>query len=170
MLDTNSNNGGMEVVKNTHKKGVIGPHIQSTGFVDTHLWTQIGSVMSSVFLITPGDHHCCAGGTWYIEMDEDVIESTFDCSVSRDSFRCEVPLGGALLFSNALVHRYWYTIMALWWICICFLIIRSLPNLSDKIRWSIDLRWQVSKRSRLLQGIRERERCISRDRGQIRCL
>ena len=71
-----------------------------------------------------GDHHCCAGGTWYIEMDEDVIEDTFKCKLGEDSVECEVPLGGVLLFSNALVHR-------------------SFPNNSDGIRWSMDLRWQV---------------------------
>eukprot|EP00095_Tigriopus_kingsejongensis_P003043 maker-scaffold971_size75022-snap-gene-0.7 protein:Tk03043 transcript:maker-scaffold971_size75022-snap-gene-0.7-mRNA-1 annotation:"phytanoyl- dioxygenase domain-containing protein 1 homolog" len=92
-MDTARHNGGMQVVRGTHKKGVL------------------------------GDHHCCSGGTWYIEMDEDVIEETFECNIAQDAFECVVPKGSILFFSNALVHR-------------------SFPNPSEHIRWSMDLRWQ----------------------------
>ena len=59
-------------------------------------------------------------------MDEDYIEKEFGCRIESDGVECRVPYGGVLLFSNALVHR-------------------SYSNLSDKIRWSMDLRWQVGR-------------------------
>ncbi len=112
LLDTDRSNGGMAVVKRTHQSGVVGKHFQLIIVLVTDIY--IGS----------GDHHCCSGGTWYIEIDDDVIEKTFDCKMSQDEVECKVPFGGVLLFSNAIVH--------------C-----SYPNTSDHIRWSMDLRWQV---------------------------
>lgn len=93
LLDTGKENGGMELIKFSQKPGIT------------------------------GEHHCCAGATWYIEMDEDEIEDKFGADTAKDSVICNVPFGGILLFSNALIHR-------------------SLPNPSDKIRWSLDFRWQ----------------------------
>ena len=57
-------------------------------------------------------------------MDEKVIEDTFECQMKQCEIECTVPYGGVLLFSNSIVH--------------C-----SYTNLSQDIRWSIDLRWQV---------------------------
>ena len=93
LLDTDAANGGMELVRGTQRHGVT------------------------------GEHHCCAGATWYIEMEEEEIVKKFGANIKTDSVICNVPFGGILLFSNALIHR-------------------SLPNTSDKIRWSLDFRWQ----------------------------
>jgi len=93
LLDSGKDNGGMELVKFTQKPGIT------------------------------GQHHCCAGATWYIEMEEEEIRDTFGANMDKDSVVCNVPYGGLLLFSNALIHR-------------------SLPNTSDNIRWSLDFRWQ----------------------------
>ncbi len=77
-------------------------------------------------------------------MDEPTMEKQFGCNIAKDKFECkvesshtrrfvkiilqlvnslQVPFGGLLLFSNSLIHR-------------------STENQSDKIRWSMDLRWQ----------------------------
>lgn len=93
LLDTSAANGGMEMVRGTQRYGVT------------------------------GEHHCCAGATWYIEMEEEEIVKRFGTNMKEDSVICNVPYGGVLLFSNALIHR-------------------SLPNTSDMIRWSLDFRWQ----------------------------
>ncbi|KAJ8302008.1 hypothetical protein KUTeg_020995 [Tegillarca granosa] len=45
----------------------------------------------------------------------------------KDTELCEVPYGGVLFFSNCAPHR-------------------SIPNVTDTIRWSIDLRWQSSEK------------------------
>ena len=74
LLDTNDHNGGMQMIDGTHKSGVLAKHV------------------------------CCAGATHYIEIPEDVIESTFGCQI-KDKSNCEVPYGGVLLFSNMIVHR-----------------------------------------------------------------
>lgn len=75
LLDTNENNGGMQMVEGTHRNGVLGPH------------------------------HCCAGRTFYLEMDEQDIETTFGCSMKEKQRICDVPYGGVLLFNNVIVHR-----------------------------------------------------------------
>ena len=43
--------------------------------------------------------------------------------LERDLVTCEVPFGSVLLLNNLIPHR-------------------SLPNYSDRVRWSLDLRWQ----------------------------
>ena len=58
-------------------------------------------------------------------MDEKDIEDTFDCQMAQCEVECKVPYGGVLFFSNTIVH--------------C-----SYTNLSQNIRWSLDLRWQVN--------------------------
>lgn len=93
LLDTSKTNGGLGMIRKTHQKGML------------------------------GNHYCCTNGLWYIEMDEEYIEKTFDCKLSQDEIECKVPYGGLVLFNNSIVH--------------C-----SYTNLSEKIRWSLDLRWQ----------------------------
>ncbi|XP_035680824.1 uncharacterized protein LOC118418827 [Branchiostoma floridae] len=44
-------------------------------------------------------------------------------NVKTDVVTCEVPYGGVLFINNAIPHR-------------------SLPNKTEQIRWSLDLRWQ----------------------------
>ena len=73
-------------------------------------------------------HTCCAGDTWYVDLEEEEIEQTLGVSVERDLVTCEVPFGGVLFLNNSIPHR-------------------SLENYSDKIRWSLDLRWQHPDKS-----------------------
>ena len=68
-------------------------------------------------------HTCCAGDTWYVDLAEDEMEETLGVDLKRDTVTCEVPFGGVLFLNNCIPHR-------------------SLENFSDKIRWSLDLRWQ----------------------------
>ena len=68
-------------------------------------------------------HQCCAGGTWYVEITEEEMEKSLGVDMERDVVTCEVPFGGMVLLNNCIPHR-------------------SLENYSDKIRWSLDLRWQ----------------------------
>ncbi|XP_013416110.1 uncharacterized protein LOC106177775 [Lingula anatina] len=92
LLDANENNGCMQVVKNGHKKGKVATHT------------------------------CCAGPTWYVMLDEEVMEKSLDVDLNEDLVTVPVPYGGFLLFNNLTPHR-------------------SLNNYSSVIRWSFDLRW-----------------------------
>lgn len=56
-------------------------------------------------------------------MDEKDAESCLGIDLKNGVLTCEVPLGGVLFLNNILPHR-------------------SLNNMSDEIRWSLDLRWQ----------------------------
>eukprot|EP00058_Branchiostoma_floridae_P003702 XP_002589190.1 hypothetical protein BRAFLDRAFT_74653 [Branchiostoma floridae] len=69
------------------------------------------------------DHVGVVGGTWYVEVLEEEMERTLGVNVKTDVVTCEVPYGGVLFINNAIPHR-------------------SLPNKTDQIRWSLDLRWQ----------------------------
>ena len=51
------------------------------------------------------------------------MEKVLGADMQRDVVTCEVPFGGMVLLNNCIPHR-------------------SLENHSDKIRWSLDLRWQ----------------------------
>eukprot|EP01116_Phalansterium_solitarium_P017667 TRINITY_DN4408_c0_g1_i1.p1 TRINITY_DN4408_c0_g1~~TRINITY_DN4408_c0_g1_i1.p1 ORF type:complete len:339 (-),score=89.76 TRINITY_DN4408_c0_g1_i1:83-1099(-) len=66
-------------------------------------------------------HECCTGPTWYIQIPEDKIKPTLGQHLEQ--VICEVPFGGFLLINQLIPHR-------------------SLENLSKRIRWSVDLRWQ----------------------------
>ncbi|XP_076450424.1 1-deoxypentalenic acid 11-beta-hydroxylase-like [Babylonia areolata] len=68
-------------------------------------------------------HTCCWGDTWYVMLGEQEMARTLDVDLDKDVVLCEVPYGGMLLINNMIPHR-------------------SLPNVSDEIRWSLDLRWQ----------------------------
>lgn len=72
-------------------------------------------------------HTCCAGGTWYVELDGKEMEKMLGADYQRNIVTCEVPFGGMVLFNNCIPHR-------------------SLENYSDKTRWSLDLRWQDPKK------------------------
>ena len=73
-------------------------------------------------------HTCCAGDTWYVDLAEAEIERTLGVDIKQDVVTCAVPFGGALFLNNSIPHR-------------------SLQNYSDKIRWSLDLRWQHPNKS-----------------------
>jgi len=68
-------------------------------------------------------HACCVGGTWYVETTPRQIEATLGVNMTTDVVTCPVKYGSVLLLNNVIPHR-------------------SLPNYSDGIRWSLDLRWQ----------------------------
>ncbi|XP_076463677.1 phytanoyl-CoA dioxygenase domain-containing protein 1-like [Babylonia areolata] len=68
-------------------------------------------------------HQCCWGATWYVQLLEEEMVKTLGIDMDKDVQLCCVPYGGMLLINNLIPHR-------------------SLPNLSDQIRWSLDLRWQ----------------------------
>ncbi|KAL5022720.1 hypothetical protein ScPMuIL_001875 [Solemya velum] len=70
-----------------------------------------------------GEHLGCYGNTWYVWLEEKEMEKTLEINPKTDFVVCPVPYGGILLFNNMVPHR-------------------SLPNKSDKIRWSIDMRFQ----------------------------
>ncbi|RUS88917.1 hypothetical protein EGW08_003356 [Elysia chlorotica] len=68
-------------------------------------------------------HTCCWGNTWYVLMDEKDAEEKLDVDMEKDRVLCPMPYGGMLLTNNMIPHR-------------------SLNNVSNEIRWSLDLRWQ----------------------------
>lgn len=70
-------------------------------------------------------HECCWGGTWYVMLNEEEMKNKLEIDIKNDLKICPVPYGGMILFNNIIPHR-------------------SLPNLSNDIRWSLDLRWQKS--------------------------
>jgi hypothetical protein len=72
-------------------------------------------------------HTCCAGDTWYIMLGDDEMRKTLECDLDKDIVTCPVKYGGLLLLNNVIPHQ-------------------SLQNTSDRIRWSLDLRWQTANR------------------------
>ncbi|EDQ90914.1 uncharacterized protein MONBRDRAFT_6889 [Monosiga brevicollis MX1] len=83
-----------------------------------------------------GQHTCCVGGTWYIDLPEEQMTSVLQCDLDADVVTCEVAKGSVLLLNNLVPHR-------------------SLNNLSDHIRWSFDLRWQQTGLPNGFYGIKE---------------
>ncbi|KAJ7374243.1 hypothetical protein OS493_007322 [Desmophyllum pertusum] len=81
-------------------------------------------------------HTCCAGGTWYVDLAEEEMKKTLDVDFEKDIALCEVPFGGVLFINNLVPHR-------------------SLENFSDKIRWSMDLRWQNPDKPNGFYGLKE---------------
>lgn len=69
------------------------------------------------------NHQCCYGNTWYVMIEEGEMEKSLGVDFEQDAEKCVVPYGGMVLFNNMTPHR-------------------SLPNVSDDVRWSLDLRWQ----------------------------
>jgi hypothetical protein len=80
-------------------------------------------------------HTCCAGPTWYIDLAEEEMEKTLGCDLKKNVVDCPVPFGGMLLINNCIPHR-------------------SLPNVSNDIRWSLDLRWQRPDLSNGFHGLK----------------
>jgi hypothetical protein len=68
-------------------------------------------------------HDCCAGPTWYIMLKEEDMRDTLGVDLDKDVIVEPVGYGGFVLFNNLTPHR-------------------SLPNESNDVRWSVDLRWQ----------------------------
>ncbi|KAH9505053.1 hypothetical protein Btru_061527 [Bulinus truncatus] len=81
-------------------------------------------------------HTCCWKDTWYIEMDEEDAVKKLNVDFVKDKVLCPVPYGGMLLINNMTPHR-------------------SLDNLSNEIRWSIDLRWQNPEKPIGMYGLKD---------------
>jgi len=73
-------------------------------------------------------HECCAGPTWYIMLHEADMKETLDVDLDKDIVTVPVPYGSFVLFNNLIPHR-------------------SLQNVSQDVRWSVDLRWQSPRHS-----------------------
>ncbi|XP_064601732.1 phytanoyl-CoA dioxygenase domain-containing protein 1-like [Liolophura sinensis] len=81
-------------------------------------------------------HTCCAGNTWYTNLAEEEMVKTLGVDLEKDLKILPVKYGGMVLFNNIIPHR-------------------SLENFSDKIRWSLDLRWQTPFHPAGFHGIKE---------------
>ena len=81
-------------------------------------------------------HTCCAGNTWFIDLAEEEMEKTLGVNMKTDVVTCEVPMGGVLFLNNCIPHR-------------------SLENYSNKVRWSLDLRWQDPSKPTGFEGIKD---------------
>jgi len=75
LLDTNLDNGCMQVVSGAHKPGLT------------------------------VSHACCVGGTWYTECLPQEIEATLGGNIDQNTVTCEVPFGSVLLLNNIIPHR-----------------------------------------------------------------
>ncbi|CAF1597011.1 unnamed protein product [Adineta ricciae] len=82
-------------------------------------------------------HNCCAGGTWYVELSEEEMTKTLQIPINDQTVvTCEVPFGSVLFLNNLVPHR-------------------STENFSEKIRWSLDLRWQKPDEPNGFYGLKE---------------
>uniref|UniRef100_A0A1I8FUM9 Phytanoyl-CoA dioxygenase family protein n=1 Tax=Macrostomum lignano TaxID=282301 RepID=A0A1I8FUM9_9PLAT len=118
------------------------PWHQDSGYFDVESYnTLIVTAWNGTLQMVPGCHRdgyiakhtCCAGPTWYIDLDEDIIEKEFGVDMAKDPVTLDVPYGSFLLFNNFTPHR-------------------SLNNRSDVVRWSIDFRWQRTGTRRLFSS------------------
>lgn len=75
LVDTNTHNGCMQVVRGAHASGIT------------------------------ANHACCVGGTWYTEVTPEELEATLGCDMGKDIVTCEVPLGSVLFLNNLIPHR-----------------------------------------------------------------
>ncbi|XP_013396291.1 uncharacterized protein LOC106163289 [Lingula anatina] len=75
LLDSNENNGCMQLVKGGHKTGRV------------------------------AEHECCAGNTWYTMLTEEEMEKTLEVNMAEDIVSCPVSYGGMLLLNNMIPHR-----------------------------------------------------------------
>ncbi|XP_076801270.1 uncharacterized protein LOC143445823 [Clavelina lepadiformis] len=106
LVDANMVNGCMQVASGGHRKGITAKHT------------------------------CCAGGTWYVQLEEQDMVKELGVDLLKDVTTCEVPYGGVLLMNNAIPHQ-------------------SLENRSEIIRWSLDLRWQRPDKDNGFYGLKK---------------
>ena len=140
--------------KTPHNMSTVVPWHQDNGYLDeTALRTLMptawiplidATVKNGCMQVVSGGHQqgktathtCCAGPTWYIDLAEEEMEKTLGCDLKKDVVDCPVPFGGMLLINNCVPHR-------------------SLPNVSNDIRWSMDLRWQRPDLPNGFYGLKE---------------
>ncbi|CAF1078287.1 unnamed protein product [Rotaria sordida] len=76
LLDTNEENGCLQVIPGAHRSGQV------------------------------CKHNCCTGNTWYIEVPVEEMSKTLNISVNEQTiFTCEVPFGSVLFFNNLIPHK-----------------------------------------------------------------
>ena len=75
LIDANTTNGCMQVVRGGHRPGITATHT------------------------------CCAGNTWYVDLSEEEMVETLGVDMDKDVVTCEVPMGGVLFISNCVPHR-----------------------------------------------------------------
>ena len=95
------------------------------------------------------EHACCVGGTWYTEVLPEELEATLGCDMTSrvdggHVVDCPVKYGSVLLLNNLIPHR-------------------SLPNFSNGVRWSLDLRWQRGQEENGFHGLKESKLMKSKD-------
>eukprot|EP00794_Sanderia_malayensis_P012089 gene12089-13335_t len=105
LIDANLTNGCMMVVSEGHRKGFTAKHA------------------------------CCAGPTWYVEIQEDEIKEKLGVDAKENAIVCEVPFGSVLFINNVVPHK-------------------SLLNNSNNIRWSLDLRWNRTQDYNYFYGVK----------------
>ncbi|GFO25971.1 phytanoyl-coa dioxygenase 1-like [Plakobranchus ocellatus] len=69
------------------------------------------------------DHLNCFANTWHIMMDESKVEKTLGVNLEKNVKTLPIKKGSFIVFNNLVPHR-------------------SLPNKTNQIRWSLDLRYQ----------------------------
>ena len=82
------------------------------------------------------EHTCCVGGTWYTELVPSELPRLGIDDINRDLVSCELGPGDVLFLNNIVPHR-------------------SLPNTSDGVRWSLDLRWQRTGEPNGFEGVKD---------------
>ncbi|KAK3093622.1 hypothetical protein FSP39_018239 [Pinctada imbricata] len=82
-----------------------------------------------------GRHYCCWGDTWYVTLPEEEMKDTLGVDVNTAK-TFPVPYGGILVFSNFLPHR-------------------SMDNVSDNIRWSVDFRFKKTGLPNGMHGLKD---------------
>ncbi|XP_033724791.1 1-deoxypentalenic acid 11-beta-hydroxylase-like [Pecten maximus] len=80
-----------------------------------------------------GVHQCCEN--FYLMLDENEMEKRLDIDLSKTEV-VEAPLGSILLFNNVIPHR-------------------SIPNVTDSVRWSVDFRWQDTRKPWGFYGLKK---------------
>ncbi|XP_045198092.2 uncharacterized protein LOC123552472 [Mercenaria mercenaria] len=105
-LDTDENNGCLQIIENGHQPGLV------------------------------ARHQCCWGGTWYTMLEEEEMVNTLGIDVKKQLKTLPIKYGSMVLFNNVIPHR-------------------SLDNLSDHVRWSVDLRWQRPSDPACFYGLKD---------------
>lgn len=81
-------------------------------------------------------HQCCWGGTWYTMLEEEEMKNTLGLDVEKQLRTLPIKYGSMILFNNVIPHR-------------------SLDNLSNHVRWSVDLRWQKASDPAGFYGLKD---------------
>lgn len=103
LIDANSQNGTLQVLKGGHRTGKVFRH-------------QLENKKASK-------------ASWYLYIDDADLPP-------GEVVTCNMPMGSVLLLNQLVPHR-------------------STANLSDRIRWSVDLRWQRPGERHGMEGIKE---------------